>query len=97
MGKILDNGWSVLIYPEGDRTVEGPMKPILGGTGLIALESGIPVVPIKLDIKDSGVPLDFPIKKKGQVEVRFGNPINFSPGTSYEEATTILEDNVRNL
>ena len=97
LGKILDNGWSVLIYPEGDRTVEGPMKPFLGGTGLIALESGIPVVPIKLDIKDSGVPLDFPIKKKGQVEVRFGKPINFSPGTSYEEATTILEDNVRNL
>ena len=38
MGKILDDGWSVLIYPEGELTVGGPIKPFMNGTGMVAVE-----------------------------------------------------------
>ena len=38
MGKILDNGWSVLIYPEGELTVGGPIRPFMNGTGMVAVE-----------------------------------------------------------
>ena len=34
MGKIIDDGWSVLIYPEGGLTVGGPVQPFMNGIGL---------------------------------------------------------------
>ncbi len=97
MGRILDDGWSVLIYPEGELTVGGPMQPFRGGTGLVAVESGIPVVPLKLDILKIGSPTGFPMFSRGDVEVRFGPPINFPRGTTYEQATARLEEAVRAL
>ena len=39
IGRLLDLGWSVLIFPEGKLTLGGPMQPFLGGTGLIAVEA----------------------------------------------------------
>ena len=97
MGRILDDGWSVLIYPEGELTVGGPMQSFRGGTGLLALESGIPVVPVKLEVLKIGSPTGFPMFSRGSVEVRFGAPITFERGTTYEEATAVLEGAVRTL
>ena len=97
MGKILDNGWSVLIYPEGELTVGGPIKPFMNGTGLVAVEGRLPVVPIKLHIDRLGAPVRFPVLKRGSVEVRFGEPLTFSPGTPYQEATQAIEQAVRAL
>ena len=97
MGKILDNGWSVLIYPEGELTVGGPIKQFMNGTGLVAVEGRLPVIPIKLHIGRLGAPVRFPVLKRGSVEVRFGEPLTFSPGTPYQEATQAIEQAVRAL
>ena len=97
MGKIIDNGWSVLIYPEGQLTIGGPIKPFMGGTGLVAVEGRLPVVPLKLHINRLGSPTRFPIFRRGSVEVRFGEPLKFLPGTDYQEATNTIEAAVRSL
>ena len=97
MGRILDDGWSVLIYPEGELTVGGPTQPFRGGTGLVAVESGIPVVPIKLHIRNIGSPTGFPMFRRGDVEVRFGQPITFTRATSYDQATARIEQAVKTL
>ncbi|MCE2465769.1 MAG: 1-acyl-sn-glycerol-3-phosphate acyltransferase [Dehalococcoidia bacterium] len=97
MGKIMDNGWSVLIYPEGELTLGGPIKPFMNGTGLVAVEGGIPVVPLRLDILKLGVPTRFPVLRRGKVEVRLGEPMTFPPGTDYQEATSAIEGAVRSL
>ena len=97
MGKIMDNGWSVLIYPEGELTVGGPIKPFMNGTGLVAVEGGIPVVPLRLHIHRLGTPTRFPVLRRGRVEVRLGEPLTFSPGTDYQEATSAIEDAVKSL
>jgi long-chain acyl-CoA synthetase len=97
VGRIIDNGWSVLIYPEGELTPGGPMKPFLAGTGLLALESGIPVVPIRLHIRKMGNPRRIPFLRRGDVEVRFGEPLHFSRSTPYLEATAAIERAVREL
>ena len=97
MGKIMDNGWSVLIYPEGELTVGGPIKPFMKGAGLVAVEGQIPVVPLRLHIHDLGSPARFPIFRRGSVEVRLGEPLRFSPGTDYEDATSAIENAVKSL
>ena len=97
VGKILDDGWSVLIYPEGELTIGGPMKPFLSGVGLLAMEARAPVVPMHLHIHRMGSPRLIPVRRRGSVEIRFGEPIRFAPGTPYEEATRVIEDAVRAL
>ncbi len=97
LGRILDNGWSVLIYPEGELTHGGPMKPFLGGTGLLAVGGQIPVVPMKLQIHNIGRPNYLPILRRGEVVVRFGKPLTFSPSTNFDEATQQIESAVKAL
>ncbi len=97
MGKILDDGWSVLIYPEGELTVGGPIKPFMNGTGMVAVEGRLPVVPMKLHINRLGSPTGFPILKRGSVEIRFGEPMIFPPTTAYQDATIEIENAVRAL
>jgi 1-acyl-sn-glycerol-3-phosphate acyltransferase len=93
----MDTGWSVLIYPEGELTVGGPIKPFMPGTGLVAVEGRVPVVPLRLHIRQSGSPARFPILRRGRVEVRLGRPLTFPPGTAFHEATAAIEEAVKRL
>jgi long-chain acyl-CoA synthetase len=93
LGARLDRDFSVLIFPEGELTVGGPMKPFKAGAGLIAVESAIPVVPMKVRIKrlswiDQRGPGTSP---RGDVEIVFGEPISFDAGTDATIATARLE------
>ena len=97
VGKLLDDGWSVLIYPEGKLTIGGPMQPFLSGVGLLAMEAGAPVVPMHLTIHRLGSPPLIPVMRRGSIEIRFGDPIRFAPDTPYDEATRIIEDAVKAL
>jgi long-chain acyl-CoA synthetase len=95
----LDRDFSVLIFPEGELTVGGPMKPFKAGAGLIAVESAIPVVPMKvkihrlswIDQRGEGT------SPRGDVEVIFGEPILFDAGTDAVAATSRLETAVATL
>ena len=97
LGAILDEGWSVLIYPEGLLTIGGPMQPFKSGTGLLAVEGGVPVVPIRLIVHRLGSPALVTFRRRSHVEIRFGKPLTFPPNTSYLEATAALEEAVRTL
>ena len=97
VGRIIDNGWSVLIYPEGELTIAGPMKPFLAGTGLICVGGRVPVIPLKLKVIRTGFPRYFPLLSRGEVEIRFGEPLIFGPGVTYQDATVQIEEAVRAL
>ncbi len=97
MGKIMDDGWSVLIYPEGELTIGGPIKPFMPGTGLVAVEGRIPVIPLRLHIDRMGSPAKFPILRRGRVAIRLGPPLVFPAGTDYLQATAAIEEAVKGL
>ena len=97
LGSIMDRGWSILIYPEGELTVGGPMKPFMQGAGLVAVEGRVPVVPMRLDVAKFGSPSRLPLLRRGRVEIRFGPPLTFSPGTDYQQATSTIEEAVKAL
>lgn len=99
LGARLDRDFSVLIFPEGELTVGGPMKPFKTGAGLVAVEGAIPVVPMKVRIHrlswiDKRGPGTSP---RGDVEIVFGEPIVFAAGTDATVATTRLEEAVTAL
>ena len=96
LGRLLDMGWSVLIYPEGGRYPEG-MNPFKSGAGLIAVESRTPVVPIRVKLHKAAIFDRGPLLSRGKIDVHFGEPIVFPRGADYLEATARLESAVKEL
>jgi long-chain acyl-CoA synthetase len=47
-GEAMDHGYSVLIFPEGTRSRIGRMNPFRPGIGLLAQQSGAPILPVAL-------------------------------------------------
>jgi long-chain acyl-CoA synthetase len=93
LGARLDQGFNVLIYPEGKLTVGGPLQPFKPGAGLIAVEGGTPIVPLKLKIHRMSI-IDkrrLPAALRGDVELVVGEPIWFDSTMDHAAATTRLQ------
>ena len=72
---ILDRGGCVLIYCEGGRSRTGKLGEAKPGLGRLALESGVPVVPVAIHGSQSvraWKRLVFP-----KVTIQYGEPISF--------------------
>jgi 1-acyl-sn-glycerol-3-phosphate acyltransferase len=46
MKRLVDQGHSLIVFPEGTRSTDGSVARFKGGSFVIALQSGLPVVPI---------------------------------------------------
>jgi len=93
LGARLDQGFNVLIYPEGKLTVGGPLQPFKPGAGLIAVEGGTPIVPLKLKINTMSI-IDkrrLPSRLRGDVELVVGEPMWFDSTMDHAAATTRLQ------
>ena len=89
LGARLDRGFSILIYPEGKMTVDGPLQPFKSGTGLVAILGAVSVVPMRLKVhQHSRVDMDAPgMPWRGDLEIVFGKPLRFGPDADPTEAT----------
>ena len=45
---LIEDGWSMLIFPEGGRSPDGWGQPFRGGAAYLALRCGVAVVPVHL-------------------------------------------------
>ena len=74
--ELLDDGWSVVIFPEGGRSPDGWTSTFRGGAAYLALRCGRPVVPVHLEgtrkVWKRGEKLPTPIDRKSAVRVTFG-------------------------
>jgi 1-acyl-sn-glycerol-3-phosphate acyltransferase len=48
MARLVAQGHSLIVFPEGTRSVDGSVARFKGGPFLIALQAGLPVVPISI-------------------------------------------------
>jgi long-chain acyl-CoA synthetase len=97
IGRLLDLGWSILIFPEGKLTLGGPMQPFLGGTGLVAVEGGTPVIPVYVHVERESILQRAGGPWRGAFTMYVGDPLEFSPGSSPVEATDRIESAVLDL
>jgi long-chain acyl-CoA synthetase len=89
-GRALDRGYSVLIFPEGTRSVDGGLQPFRSGIGLLAQQAEADVLPVAL------VGLDEVLRGGGRwfrsrrIVVRVGQPISYDPHSAPEQTTLKL-------
>ncbi|MBI4096772.1 MAG: AMP-binding protein [Candidatus Levybacteria bacterium] len=84
MGSLIDQGVSILIFPEGTRTKNGKLGPFMQGLGLLTKELQVPIVPIKILGMEKIYPRGSKFPKKGKCQVVFGKPIEFTAETPSE-------------
>ena len=76
--RILREGKLLGIYPEGTRSPDGRLYRGRTGIARMALESGVPVIPVAMIDTDKIQPPGKALPKIMQVGIRFGEPLDFS-------------------
>jgi 1-acyl-sn-glycerol-3-phosphate acyltransferase len=94
---FLEQGWSVLIYPEGTRSRSGVMGPFRPGAALIATRLGCDVLPVRIRGTDKVLAPGASWPTRGHVEVRFGPPLRALPSEDARDFNARLEAAVRAL
>ena len=84
---LLDKHWNVVIFPEGTRTTTGKMGKFKHGVAILALEKGVPVVPIFMGGLRELRPKGSLTTLRGPATALIGKPIHFAPATSVADAT----------
>lgn len=98
IGHLVDAGWSIAIAPEGKVSLDGKLQDFKQGIGLLAVQLGVPIVPIKTNgLAGTIHPHAKWPSKRSKVTIRIGNPLYFEPTDSYEQVTKQLHDVMEQL
>ncbi|MBV8560312.1 MAG: 1-acyl-sn-glycerol-3-phosphate acyltransferase [Acidimicrobiia bacterium] len=96
---LLDEGWSVVIFPEGGRSPDGWAQPFRGGAAFLSINAGVPIVPVHLDGTGRVLPKGARRPARAAVHVTFGAPLRPRAGERtnrfaerIEEAVAVLAD-----
>jgi 1-acyl-sn-glycerol-3-phosphate acyltransferase len=73
--KLLAAGISVLFFPEGTRSRDGHLLPFKPGGFAVAVEAGVPVVPVTINGSRAILPPGDWKVRSGTIEIIFGEPI----------------------
>jgi len=85
----LKKGLSFVIFSEGTRSPDGRMRPFKRGAFTLAIEAGIPVVPVSIVGAHRLMKKGEKIVRRGSVTIRFAEPIDASAFT-FEQRDELL-------
>ena len=92
---LLDQGWNLLLYPEGTRSRDGMPGPLRRGAAVLAAAHHLTIVPIRVTGTAEAMPPgrfwprrrpDKPVPRRHRIEVSFGEPI-----TATGDADEVME------
>ncbi|HEX2485249.1 MAG TPA: lysophospholipid acyltransferase family protein [Myxococcota bacterium] len=73
--KRIRDGTSVIIFPEGTRSETGALREFKSGGFHLALEAGVPIVPVTVSGSQHLTPKRSLRVESGHMKVRYGKPI----------------------
>lgn len=76
--RILGEGKLLGMYPEGTRSPDGRLYKGKTGLARLALQTGVPVIPVAMIGTDVVNPPGSKMWRFGRVQVKFGKPMDFS-------------------
>lgn len=88
--ELVDDGWSMIIFPEGGRSPDGWGQPFRGGAAYLALRCGVPIVPVHLAGTGRVLPKGKNRPTPARTVVTFGAPIV----AGEKERTNALNDRI---
>lgn len=95
--EMLDEGNSLLIYPEGGRSPDGWGQPFKGGAAYLAIRCGVPIVPIYMHGTGRVWRKGQRLPKPSRTGVIFGDPIFAAEGETTRRLASRVEASVSTL
>jgi 1-acyl-sn-glycerol-3-phosphate acyltransferase len=83
-------GSSILVFPEGTRSKDGRLLPFKSGPFVLALQAGVPIVPVAIEGSGRVLPSGKFRVEAGEVRLKIGAPIPTTgrPRTARDELMT---------
>jgi 1-acyl-sn-glycerol-3-phosphate acyltransferase len=95
--ELLEQGWSLLLFPEGGRSPDGWGQPFKAGAAYLSSRSGAPVVPVFIDGAGAIFGKGMKRPKPGHTQVIFGRPLLPSEGENTRRFSDRIERAVSEL
>lgn len=92
---IIRDGVSVMIFPEGTRSMDGNIGSFKKGGFVLAIESGVPILPVIIRGTYSVMPKSRLLIKPGKVTLQVLKPVETSDYT--KETKDELMEKIRNI
>ena len=95
----LRHGRVLILYPEGERSIDGTPKTFKKGAAILSIHEQVPIVPVAIDGFHEAWPRGKGFQKFAPLKIAFGNPI-YPPGVqdasepAYEKLTEELRGRV---
>jgi 1-acyl-sn-glycerol-3-phosphate acyltransferase len=91
--RYLERGVSVMMFPEGTRSRDGKLLPFKSGAFKLAIDAGVPVLPIAVSGTAQGMPKGSPWVRPSRLRVQVLEPVPSAGMT--EGDVSRLRDEVR--
>jgi 1-acyl-sn-glycerol-3-phosphate acyltransferase len=88
-GEVIRSGISVIVFPEGTRSADATVQPFKKGPFVVAMEAGVPVVPVAIAGAARLNPKHRLEVSPGTVRVAFGEPVD--PRSVRDRTELLLE------
>ena len=97
--KRIADGTSVVIFPEGTRTLDGNLQPFKSGAMYLAIKSGVDIVPVSITGGFDILPKGRFLTRPGLIKIRIGKPVASSDYSlkQKQELADLLHENVADL
>jgi 1-acyl-sn-glycerol-3-phosphate acyltransferase len=94
---LIDDGWSMLIFPEGGRSPDGWGQSFRGGAAYLSIRCGVPVVPVHVHGTDRILPKGRSVPRPTPTVVTFGTPLVPGEGEDSRRMAARIEAAVARL
>lgn len=94
---LIDEGWSLVVFPEGGRSPDGWGQPFRGGAAFIAQRSGVPVVPVHIEGTGRILRKGKSTPTPSRTTVTFGEPLHCGDDEDVRSFNTRIEARVAEL
>lgn len=95
--ETIEDGNSLLIYPEGGRSPDGWSKSHRPGAAFVSKLAGVPIVPIYLEGTGNILPKGKNWPTRSRCAVVFGSPMNLDKGEDVRDFSKRIEKRVNEL
>lgn len=97
--RLIAQGWSLLIFPEGTRSQDGWMRNFRLGSASLCVQNNIPAVPIAIRGAYAAMPRgrNWPPSGRPRIAIHIGRPLQPRKGETAPAFSARLTDAVRTL
>jgi 1-acyl-sn-glycerol-3-phosphate acyltransferase len=100
----LAHGKILMLFPEGERSLDGTVKPFKKGAPILSRHLGVPIIPVAIHgayevwPRNRGINWRAMLPGSGhRIRIAFGAPLRFNDSVNYADAASALQTTVTSM